>query len=354
MIDLYLCQSQGFDLGCIQRRVAALERRLRVAAAQADCAVEPCRAELDLLAEIHQQAGSQLLTPQYRGQQLHQQDKAFRYPVFSLRVLQDGQQHSLLPSVAAISPAAARACYQNGHEHRWRGCQGAALVNLIAELYGQGNARASQLGLAIGWLQLAHAAAQQGQAPRPRLLAAYQGADGQRHTVKSQADHGISADHARWLLAALEKVPGSGSAASACRAASKVGGALRCQPSPQLRIAAKTGTPLFSVDHEFPHSGNMLHAWSAACRQAAQGPDNAKNRVILGKCTLRPLKWFSALVAPTGQGYQYLVIVQAERNWHVNGRIDDPGDTTAEGNVAAEIGFALINALITPAPGVRS
>jgi hypothetical protein len=68
-----------------------------------------------------------------------------------------------------------------------------------------------------------------------------------------------------------------------------------------------------------------------------------------GECGLRPLKWFAALVTPPGESRpSTLVIVRAERNWYLDGHIDDAGDSSADGNVAAEIGLALINVLHTP------
>lgn len=181
---------------------------------------------------------------------------------------------------------------------------------------------------------------------RPRgLLAAYRGRDGRQQRVRPTAAHGIASADARAVLDALQQVAARGTATAACRAASAVGGVLdRCRPTANgLRIAAKTGTPLFPADRAAPQP-DPLGAWRARC-----AAHTAAARPLPDDCTLRPLKWFAALVTPPGaREPKTLVLVRAERNWHRDGRLDDAGDRTAEGNVAAEIGLALINALHTP------
>ncbi len=336
MIDLYLCQERGFDKACIARRVGALEKRL-AASGFNQCAPgkRGCQAELDLLgAGPH--SGATLIHLAYKDRQVTRETKPLQRPVFGARALVDKDGRSLASSVAELSPAAMDACYKHGNKQRWRGCQGKALIDLIAELYGQGNARASLLGMAGGWLDLAAAAAQGAQAPRPHLLAAYLDDQGSRHTVHPTATHGIDGEHARFVLAALQHVTARGSAAAACKAASSVGGALDCRaPANGLRIQAKTGTPLMPADR-LEYRPDQLTAWRQRC--------GAK-----GECGLRPLKWFAALVTPPGASRpSTLVIVRAERNWYLDGHIDDAGDSSADGNVAAEIGLALINVLHTP------
>ena len=336
MIDLYLCQEKGFDKACIARRVGALERRL-AASGFNQCAAgkRGCQAELELLGSA-QDGSARRLHYAYKDREVTRETRALAHPVFAARALVDKDGHALTARVVELNPEAMQACYKGGAQQRWRACQGAALIDLIAELYGQGNARASLLGMAGGWLDLA-AAAQGIQAPRAHLLAAYQDDQGTRRLVHPTASHGIGRDHARFVLAALQQVTARGSAATACKAASSVGGMLDCRAREDgLRIAAKTGTPLFPADR-LEYRPDQLSAWRQHC--AAKG-----------ECGLRPLKWFAALITPPGaQRPTTLVIVRAERNWYLDGRIDDPGDSTADGNVAAEIGLALINALHTPA-----
>lgn len=336
MIDLYLCQEHGFDKTCIARRIQALEKRLAASGAN-HCAEgkHGCQAELDLLGSGLDN-GASLIHHTYKNREVTRSTTPLQRPVFAARTLVDQAGRSLSSSVAELDPAAIQACYQGGDKQRWRGCHGQALVDLIAELYGQGNARASLLGMAGGWLDLATAAAGQARAPRPHLLAAYHDDRGQRRTVQPTAAHGIDSEHARFVLAALQNVTAKGSAATACKASSRVGGLLDCQAGANgLRIAAKTGTPLFPADRR-EYRPDQLSAWQHHC--AAKG-----------ECALRPLKWFAALVTPPGAARPtQLVIVRAERNWHLDGHIDDPGDSTADGNVAAEIGLALINVLHTP------
>lgn len=337
MIDLYLCQELGFDKACIARRVGALEMRL-AASGFNQCAAgkRGCQAELDLLGTA-QDSGATRLHYAYKDREVTRETRALAHPVFAARALVDKDGHALTARVVDLNPEAMQACYKGGAKQRWRACQGAALIDLIAELYGQGNARASLLGMAGGWLDLAAAAAQDLRAPRPHLLAAYQDDHGRRRVVHPTANHGIGRDHARFVLAALQQVTARGSAATACKAASSVGGVLDCRAGENgLRIAAKTGTPLFPADR-LEYRPDQLSAWRQHC--AAKG-----------ECGLRPLKWFAALVTPPGASRpSTLVIVRAERNWYLDGRIDDPGDSSADGNVAAEIGLALINALHTPA-----
>lgn len=337
MIDLYLCQDQHFDTRCIARRITALQRRLAASGFNQCAPGKPgCQAELDLLGS-GQAGGATFNHYAYKNGDTTREAKPLRYPVFAARALLDQSGQALDSRVAELDPAAIEACFKHGDKQRWRGCHGKALIDLIAELYGQGNARASLLGMASGWLDLAAAAAQRPSAPRPHLLAAYQDDRGRQRTVRPSAAHGIDADHAHLVLAALQRVTTEGSASSACKAAHSAGGLLDCRSTVGgLRIAAKTGTPLFPADRP-EYRPDQLSAWQHHC--AAKG-----------ECGLRPLKWFAALVTPPGASQPTtLIIVRAERNWHLDGHIDDPGDSTADGNVAAEIGLALINALHTPA-----
>jgi len=344
MIDLYLCQAQRFDKRCIVRRVAALEKRL-TAAGFNRCAPgrRRCRPEMTLIGSS-QEAGVQTIRYRYRDGGLQAESADFEQRIYAGQALLAADGRPLVERIAGIDPAQLHACYRGGDRQRWRGCQGAALIDLIAELYGQGNARASLLGLAGGWLDLAAAAGGHRQAARPHLLAAYRGHDGRQQRIRPTAAHGIARADARAVLDALQAVAVRGTATAACRAASAVGGVLDgCRPTANgLRIAAKTGTPLFPADRE--KQPDPLGAWRARC-----AAHTAAARPLPDDCVLRPLKWFAALVTPPGgREPKTLVLVRAERNWRRDGRIDDAGDQSAEGNVAAEIGLALINALHTP------
>ncbi|HMW30835.1 MAG TPA: hypothetical protein PKE44_14845 [Plasticicumulans sp.] len=352
MIDLVLCRAADFDLACIRRRLAALERVLASTGWNAGCrAGEACRPQLDLLGGLAPRAGeAPLLRAAYRENALHVRSAALAYPVFAGRLLRTADGRSLAERVDQLRPEDLRDCARQAGKQRWRGCQGADLVNLLAELFGQGNALATPLGIAESWLHLAAAANGAAQAAAPHLLAAVQESSGERRPVAPLTPTGLAQHDARSILGALEGVhrSASGTAFTACRNAVSAGGVLRCAATGGPRIAGKTGTPLFPADRL------TLDEWRQQCAAARQAPDNAQTRRVAAACRLRPIKWFAALAAPTAQApFDTLLVVKVERNWRRSSqRVDAAGDRGPDGNVAAEIGLALLNSLYTPATAV--
>lgn len=352
MIDLVLCRAADFDLACIRRRLAALERVLAGSGWNAGCrAGEACRPQLDLLGGLAPRAGeAPLLRAAYREQALHVRAAPLAYPIFAGRLLRAADGRSLAERVDQLRAEDLRDCSRHEARQRWRGCRGADLINLLAELFGQGNALATPAGIAESWLHLAAAAGGAAQTPALHLLAAIQESSGERRQVAPQTPTGLAQHDARSVLGALENVHrrAGGTAFSACRNAVSGGGVLRCAELGGPRIAAKTGTPLFPADRL------TLDEWRQQCAAAARAADTRQTRHLVATCRLRPIKWFAALAAPTAQAaFDTLLVVKVERNWHrTSKRVDAAGDRGPEGNVAAEIGLALLNSLYTPATAV--
>lgn len=119
---------------------------------------------------------------------------------------------------------------------------------------------------------------------------------------------------------------------------------LDCQHTrPGLRIASKTGTPLWRVDARFTHD-----AWVRHCQALpATGSDGhrltaaarASREAWLTDCRLSPIKWWAAAIGD-GRGWHKVVVAVAERNWQADGWIDGRRDIGP--NVAAEAGLAYV------------
>ena len=322
VIDRLLCRSRHFDLHCANAHLAHLAQRA--------AALGP--AQIDLLAPFASPSPSP-------GHSAH--------PVFGSRLLVEPD----FPGLAwepLDNAAAVRACHQAGAKARWRGCQGKVLVDTISELYGQGHARTTPAGVAAQWLSLARLANRHqhpGQvSTAPAMPHMARPAVPTRATT-SAPDSGASPAAAATLLDILASGHVSGTSHSACRAArayaSAPGLALNCKAlEPGLRIAQKTGTPVWSAD-------KLTQAqWLKGCTAVApkpvpgQGQRAAQTRnAALTACRLSPIKWWAAAVGDE-RGWHKVVVVLAERNWRRSGRIDAAGDIGP--NVAAEAGLAFI------------
>ncbi len=114
-----------------------------------------------------------------------------------------------------------------------------------------------------------------------------------------------------------------------------------------MRIASKTGTPVFSADRL------ALTQWRASCAQTSRdfqaGREGELRRYHvkneLAKCNMRPVKWYAMMVGlPHTRTWDKVIVVLAERNWNtLTDIVDTPGDVGS--SVAAEVGLALANAL---------
>ena len=308
VIDRLLCKPQGFAPACANAHIAHLARRAGQLGPQ----------RLDLLAPL--------------GRSPH--------TVFGSRLLARPDSSAPWPALADSGPAssaaqAMRACHQHGAKHRWRQCQGADLVNTVAELFGQGHARATPIGIATQWLQVARLAQGAAAGPAPHLV---QGAALAMPPVDAVPGA------ANTLLALLGASHIHGTSRSACRAALAYADAahrLSCSgPTAGLRIASKTGTPVWRAD-------KATHAqWLDGCARlpvaAPAGPGAAQaHGKALTDCRLSPIKWWAAAVGDE-LAWRKVVVVFAERNWQRSGWIDARGDIGP--NVAAEAGLAFIQA----------
>ncbi|MDP2831921.1 MAG: hypothetical protein Q8Q28_01215 [Pseudomonadota bacterium] len=199
-----------------------------------------------------------------------------------------------VPGAAGFRQDDIRACYQNGHKKRWRGCRGAGFNNTLAELFGQGNARANPPGIAQMWLNL-HAASRNAAPPRVHL-AAPPGA-----APAALPNTGLDSARARALLAGMARVPlQGGTAHSACRQVGAGEIACRQDDAAPIVVAGKTATPLF------PHDRLTPQARLERCRQA-RGHERSY-------CELAPIKWFAGYAGPRDGGYRIAIVVLTERN----------------------------------------
>jgi len=221
------------------------------------------------------------------------------------------------------------------------------LVQIIAELYGQGNAIASPVAIAQTWMHLFSAAQDLRYTPIPHLVTATNLNNSQSIEVNPSALASLTAAEAKVLLTSLSQTHIRGTARSACDAAAKnAGGQLLCNGPGTLDIAGKTGTPLFPADQL------ALPVWRSQCRAVEskwnhirdkrQAP--ARLRHLWQRCRVSPIKWYAAVV---GHGSRKLVLVViAERNWYrQTQRVDTALDRGS--NVAAEVALAFgVQALV--------
>ncbi|HEX7438730.1 MAG TPA: hypothetical protein VF319_01430 [Caldimonas sp.] len=241
---------------------------------------------------------------------------------------------------AVLDAAAVRRCAAGADGKRftvddWEKCRGGALVDVVAEGWGQGHARATALGVAGMMVTLAAAANGHAEVHRPHLVEAVRGAGGAnfvptlaRWGVSATAPNRVSHDAAEVIVSGLSYSHRAGTARTACE---QVFDSRRCQGFDWL--AGKTGTP------SFPGDGIALDELQRLCRlpEAAQ-------RLRPGVCgSLRPYKWYVAAYRTdaTGSGpWNKVVAVLTERNWvKRTGQIHGVGDYGP--NPSAEIAMQI-------------
>lgn len=322
-IDNLLCLDKGFSASCTHQRLLALVQATRDLGGSSACpaGTRGCRT-MDLLEGVDQAS----------------------LPVARLRLMTDpsSQSRSLLeaypPGAKTFTAESAQACHAQGHPKRWRGCQGEGLVAHVAELFGQGNARASAPGVAQALLTLAQAAEAQPPTQRPQLSLVRGGG------VARDADASpVSKEHARMLLEAmLEPLKPGGTAHVSCLKSITSDARLNCRNDGQWVVAGKTGTPLF------PHDAMTYTARKQACDRIAARPDSASRRHEWARCIVPPTKWFAFVLGQRVNGqihWKKAVVVLAERNWNAHtGLIDTPFDRG--GSVAAELGLHMARSLV--------
>ena len=144
----------------------------------------------------------------------------------------------------------------------WGRCRGGAVVDVVAEGWGQGHARVSALGVAGMMATLAAAANGQHEVRRPHLVASLRRGAGVRVEPAEVGVDGIGAqpiavghDAAEVILGGLSFSHRAGTARTACE---QVFDARRCRDIDWL--AGKTGTP------SFPSDGLSLDELARLCR----------------------------------------------------------------------------------------
>jgi hypothetical protein len=220
----------------------------------------------------------------------------------------------------------------------WEKCKGGAVVDVVAEGWGQGHARSSALGVAGMMAALAGAANGQGELRRPHLVESLHGTAGrlesavERWALAPAQPNPLSHDAAEVILDGLSYSHRAGTARTACE---QVFDARSCKA--MAFIAGKTGTP------SFPSDGVSLNELAKRCGPAAPKPK--KGQPSDPACSsLRPYKWYVAAyradAAATGP-WTKVIAVLSERNWlRQSGQVHGAGDHGP--NPSAEIAMQVI------------
>lgn len=238
----------------------------------------------------------------------------------------------LRPAVA-LDPGKVRTCA----EEKWEKCGGGIVVDVVAEGWGQGHARASALGVAGMMASLAAAANGQADFREPHLVAGLRGAGAEssmplesaatRFGLAAEEPNRLSHDAAEVILSGLSYGHRAGTSRLACE---QVFDARTCKDMDW--IAGKTGTPTF------PNDDRSLDELWRLCGKGA-----ARTKSELAACgPLRPYKWYVAAYR-TERGdprWTKVIAVLTERNWlRDTGRIHGAGDHGP--NPAAEIAMQI-------------
>jgi len=254
-----------------------------------------------------------------------------------------GAAMHLMPP-AALDPAIVRRCASGADGTRpsdddWEKCRGGAVVDVVAEGWGQGHARASALGIAGMMATLAAAANGQTEVRRPHLIESLHGASGAEvATLESAAaqwalattqPNRLSHDAAEVILSGLSFSHRAGTARSACE---QVFDARRCAEIDWL--AGKTGTP------SFPSDGVPLDTLGRLCAHGSAMPHGAPSFCS----ALRPYKWYVAAYRADRAGsgpWTKVIAVLTERNWvQRSGLVHGAGDHGP--NPSAEIAMQIV------------
>jgi hypothetical protein len=240
----------------------------------------------------------------------------------------------LRPAIA-LDSGRVRACAAGPDGRRpskddWEKCSGGVVVDVVAEGWGQGHARASALGGAGMIAMLAAAANGQQDMRMPHLVESLHGARQSRIAfagAPATQPIRIARDAAEVILSGLSFGPRAGTSRLACE---QVFDARTCAQIDW--IAGKTGTPTF------PNDDRSLNELARLC-----APDVAKTRSERAACgPLRPYKWYIAAYRTDRNDPRWTKVigVLTERNWiAATGRIHGAGDHGP--NPAAEIAMQI-------------
>ncbi|WP_280150585.1 hypothetical protein [Piscinibacter sp. XHJ-5] len=264
-----------------------------------------------------------------------------------------------LRAPSALDAAIVRRCAfgadgRRGSDDDWEKCRGGAVVDVVAEGWGQGHARSSALGVAGMMATLAAAANGQEQIRRPHVVQSLRGVrqacpepcrggDGtalqsavMRWSLAPAQPNRVPRDAAEVILDGLSYSHRAGTARSACE---QVFDAKACRGIGWL--AGKTGTP------SFPSDGKSLDEIARLCR------GDAATRASHAVCgSLRPYKWYVAAYRtdPRGGPWTKAIAVLTERNWLVNsGQVHGAGDHGP--NPSAEIAMQITGRQLGLIPG---
>jgi cell division protein FtsI/penicillin-binding protein 2 len=233
---------------------------------------------------------------------------------------------------AKVRQCAAGPDGQRASKDDWERCSGALVVDVVAEGWGQGHARASALGAAGMMAMLAAAANGQTRVPKPHLVQDLRGtgpADSSaiRWSLADTEPNPIARDAAEVIINGLSFSHRAGTARLACEQVFDMRTCVQMD-----WIAGKTGTPTF------PNDDRSLDELARLCAQA-----DAKARRDRGACgPLRPYKWYVAAYRtdPADPRWDKVIGVLTERNWLAeSGRIHGAGDRGP--NPAAEIAMQI-------------
>ncbi|WP_054257199.1 FtsW/RodA/SpoVE family cell cycle protein [Paenacidovorax caeni] len=320
-IDEFMCVDRGFSPQCNQNRLNALVQATHDLGGYSACAKGDSKCQ-----------ALNLMSGEEQGVFNVSRLRLLSNPAAPAASLVDADDYK--PGSKNFTLEAVRNCYANGHPKRWRDCQGIGLVASVAELFGQGNAHVSPVGVA----ELLFT-----------LTAAAQGAPHGAVSIIKRAETGagigvpaVAPQHARRLLEALlEPVKPSGTAHSSCVKAMAGDSLMNCNNTGRWVVASKTGTPLF------PHDAMNYQRRQQACDKVKALSDGIVRRHEWARCVVPPTKWYAYVLGKSdGQGIVWtkIVVVLTERNWSARtGLIDSPFDRG--GNVAAEIGLRLARQL---------
>ncbi|MBV9890737.1 MAG: hypothetical protein JO090_07620 [Rhizobacter sp.] len=250
----------------------------------------------------------------------------------------------LMPPMALDAGIVRRCAFgadgRHGSDDDWEKCKGGAVVDVVAEGWGQGHARATVLGVAGMMATLAATANGSARVPRPHLVAAIHGVAGEsarsfaaaaaRWSEPQTIAPPLARDAAEVILSGLSFSHRAGTARTACE---QVFDAKRCRDIDWL--AGKTGTP------SFPSDGLSLDTIARVCRPGAP-PSPEANR---GACSsLKPYKWYvAAFRADRSKNgpWTKAIAVLTERNWlRASGKIHGVGDHGP--NPSAEIAMQIV------------
>ena len=218
----------------------------------------------------------------------------------------------------------------------WEKCSGGAVVDVVAEGWGQGHARASALGGAGMMALLAAAANGQPAVHGPHLVDAVRGATAPggaddasviRASALAPVPHRISREAAEVILSGLSFGHRAGTSRRACEQVFTAAACARID-----WIAGKTGTPTF------PNDDRSLDELKRLCSSGT-----LKTKAERAACgPLRPYKWYVAAYRtdPADPRWTKAIGVLTERNWLADtGRIHGAGDRGP--NPAAEIAMQI-------------